>query len=103
MTVLIPERYELNDPNGDSCGLTARMEPSPHGVWIKWFDHLSILAKATGQSFCARCGQPMRHNVPRLGPDGGHVHADSGLLTCKDERSEKGGSVPVWTAPNTST
>jgi hypothetical protein len=31
---------------------------------------------------CTRCGKPMRYNVPRLGPAGGYVHADTGLLLC---------------------
>lgn len=31
---------------------------------------------------CSKCGKPMRFNVPRLGPDGGFVHADNGQLLC---------------------
>ncbi len=29
---------------------------------------------------CADCGKEMRYNVPRLGPGGGFVHVDGGLL-----------------------
>jgi hypothetical protein len=36
------------------------------------------------QPQCSNCGKPMRFNVPRMGPDGGYVHADTGLLTCGD-------------------
>ena len=32
---------------------------------------------------CAYCGEEMRYNVPRLGPDGGYVHAETGSLLCK--------------------
>jgi len=31
---------------------------------------------------CVKCGAAMRYNVPRLGPDGGYVHAASGSLDC---------------------
>lgn len=31
---------------------------------------------------CAICGQAMRPNVPRLGPDGGWVHAETGRFEC---------------------
>lgn len=31
---------------------------------------------------CGSCGKPMRFNVPRLGPDGGYVHDDTGSLDC---------------------
>lgn len=31
---------------------------------------------------CERCQQPMRFNVPRLGPNGGFVHSDTGSLDC---------------------
>ena len=31
---------------------------------------------------CGRCGAEMRYNVPRLGPDGGFVHAANGGLDC---------------------
>lgn len=31
---------------------------------------------------CSSCGKPMRYNVPRLGPDGGFVHAATGSLSC---------------------
>lgn len=33
---------------------------------------------------CKRCGKAMRFNVPRLGPDGGFIHADSGKFLCAD-------------------
>lgn len=32
---------------------------------------------------CAQCGREMRYNVPRLGPGGGYVHADTGRLDCE--------------------
>ncbi len=32
---------------------------------------------------CLKCGQPMRYNVPRLGPDGGFVHAHTYALECQ--------------------
>jgi hypothetical protein len=31
---------------------------------------------------CADCGKEMVYNVPRMGPDGGFVHKDTGSLTC---------------------
>lgn len=33
---------------------------------------------------CGKCNKPMRFNVPRLGPDGGFVHADTGSLLCDE-------------------
>ncbi len=32
--------------------------------------------------WCADCGETMRFNVPRLGPDGGYVHDKTHSLTC---------------------
>lgn len=50
------------------------------------------IGPATSQAFarnpahtvgtCAKCGAEMRYNVPRLGPDGGYVHAANGGLDC---------------------
>lgn len=37
-------------------------------------------------STCAKCGLPMRHNVPRLGDAGGWVHADNGSFDCPRQR-----------------
>lgn len=37
--------------------------------------------KSTGM-WCADCGRSMRHNVPRLGPAGGFVHADTSSVNC---------------------
>lgn len=34
---------------------------------------------------CMECGEPMRHNVPRLGPDGGYIHAKTGRFSCADK------------------
>lgn len=31
---------------------------------------------------CFRCKKAMRLNVPRLGPSGGYVHADTGKILC---------------------
>jgi len=35
-----------------------------------------------GYPICDTCGKRMRYNVPRLGPSGGYVHADTGSLSC---------------------
>src|ERR1700674_2190513 len=32
---------------------------------------------------CASCGKEMSWNVPRLGPDGGFIHKDSGGFMCE--------------------
>lgn len=34
---------------------------------------------------CGRCGKEMAWNVPRLGPDGGFVHKDTGQPGCDDQ------------------
>ena len=39
--------------------------------------------KSTGY-WCGRCGHAMIFNVPRMGPDGGFVHADTHFLECAD-------------------
>lgn len=31
---------------------------------------------------CSKCGKEMVYNVPRMGPDGGFVHKEAGLLQC---------------------
>jgi len=31
---------------------------------------------------CAKCGEEMTYNVPRIGPDGGYVHKETGYFTC---------------------
>lgn len=38
-------------------------------------------------AWCADCGEPMRLNVPRLGADGGYVHAGTGLALCPMNKS----------------
>lgn len=37
--------------------------------------------KSTG-TWCMDCGDAMRHNVPRMGPEGGWVHKSTGSLLC---------------------
>lgn len=37
--------------------------------------------KSTG-NWCLDCGHAMRYNVPRLGPNGGFIHADTNQLQC---------------------
>ncbi len=32
---------------------------------------------------CQQCGGEMVYNVPRLGPDGGYVHKETGKLLCQ--------------------
>lgn len=43
----------------------------------------------TQRPTCAGCGREMIFNVPRMGPAGGYVHADSGKLLCAMEISEQ--------------
>lgn len=45
-------------------------------------EEIQALVLLDGLPRCLKCGMPMRHNVPRLGPDGGFVHAASGSLEC---------------------
>src|SRR5580692_3626853 len=56
--------------------------------------------QSAGQPTCGHCGKPMRFNVPRMGPDGGYVHADTGRLMCDDSGPEsqpnlEGGDSPA--------
>lgn len=37
---------------------------------------------------CSRCGEEMTWNVPRLGPDGGFIHKETGKLQCADQPDE---------------
>lgn len=53
---------------------TADMLRKAHGKGLKVFIH--------GHSYCQKCHKEMRHNVPRLGPAGGWVHADTGYVLC---------------------
>jgi len=39
--------------------------------------------KSTGY-WCGDCGHAMRFNVPRMGPSGGFVHANTASLQCGD-------------------
>lgn len=48
------------------------------------------------QPYCMNCGKPMKHNVPRLGPDGGWVHADTGYPLCGKPPSIEIEGI-VWT------
>ena len=41
-----------------------------------------------GWPICCDCGKRMRYNVPRLGPSGGYVHADTGRFSC-DHQEER--------------
>ena len=34
------------------------------------------------QMYCAKCGESMRYNVPRLAPMGGFVHTNTGSFQC---------------------
>lgn len=36
---------------------------------------------------CAFCGGEMAYNVPRLGPNGGFIHRDTGDFLCKPKTS----------------
>ncbi len=45
---------------------------------------------------CAKCGREMRYNVPRLGPDGGYVHKDTGKLDCQTMPNDGGQRPPAW-------
>ena len=46
-------------------------------------ESISASAPASGsEATCAKCGKPMRYNVPRLGPAGGFVHANTSSLMC---------------------
>lgn len=38
---------------------------------------------------CGGCGKEMAYNVPRLGPDGGFVHKDTGKLLCENNRQKE--------------
>ena len=47
---------------------------------------------------CTGCGKEMRLNVPRLGPDAGFVHKDTGNVWCENawenrEKEEDGKEV----------
>ncbi len=35
-----------------------------------------------GNMTCEACGKPMRYNAPRLGPNGGFVHLETGSFNC---------------------
>ncbi len=38
-----PDRYQLEDPNGDSCGPTAKMEPSRDGGYVSIASYHELL------------------------------------------------------------
>ena len=48
---------------------------------------------------CMNCGREMRYNVPRLGPDGGFVHADTGSFLCDDPITQSAATVYSLVAP----
>jgi hypothetical protein len=52
---------------------------------------------------CARCGQEMIYNVPRMGPNGGFVHKASGKLMCDDLESKLPSQIGVFTHPDLAT
>ncbi len=37
---------------------------------------------------CALCGQEMCFNVPRLGPNGGYIHKETGAWGCATQEGE---------------
>jgi len=49
---------------------------------IKWAATRGNKETCSGYT-CGQCHQPMRLNVPRLGPQGGFVHAKTGKLDCQ--------------------
>ena len=63
------------------------MEPSGtltqvEEVLYKWAISAGFIDCETPK--CGQCGHDMRPNVPRLGADGGYVHADTGSPQCAD-------------------
>jgi len=36
-------------------------------------------------AICGACGKEMKFNVPRIGPAGGYVHAETGKLSCGEQ------------------
>ena len=44
---------------------------------------------------CAKCGQEMRFNSPRLGPNGGYVHKDTGEYDCQTKTNNAAQGRPT--------
>jgi hypothetical protein len=67
------EEYFQPMPNA-----TAETQKSPEAAGSDTYSYNKSHEIAT----CAKCGREMRYNVPRLGPDGGYVHNDTGKYDC---------------------
>lgn len=60
-------------------------------------------AQAGSVATCGKCGKAMRYNVPRLGPAGGFVHADTGSPMCAKETAVEAQRQSELPAPAGST
>lgn len=45
---------------------------------------------------CARCGEEMVYNIPRLGADGGFVHKETRQLLCADQENDSTLILPIY-------
>lgn len=70
----------------DACGYTELRQEAGLYTEAECRQHVDSSHGEVSQHritpYCADCGKDMKHNVPRLGPDGGWVHADTGQLSC---------------------
>jgi hypothetical protein len=61
--------------------------------FLRGTDDVEEAAKIAGVSaqegpVCAKCGEAMRYNVPRMGPAGGFIHAATGKFECAVAQSQ---------------
>jgi predicted protein tyrosine phosphatase len=78
--------WAVSEPNTHITGLLLQCALGPTELQSS-FDKSESIQEARRwrlpkNGVCADCKEPMKFNVPRLGPDGGFVHSETGLPQC---------------------